>query len=200
MTNEAIAQGALYFEDKMKFCKKCEQLKDESEFYKHKLHKDGLSSNCKTCINIKVSEYQKTETGKQARIKAISKYKKSYKGKSTNKKYNSSMKGKENYRRGQIKYRASENGSKKIKEYKHSEEGLQQSKKYRINNPIQTKARAVVTNAVASGNLPHVSNYTCKCGKVAQEYHHWSYKKEHWLSVVPMCIQCHAKLHRESYQ
>ncbi len=29
----------------------------------------------------------------------------------------------------------------------------------------------------------------------AQNYHHHSYKKEHWLDVIPLCEICHKGLH-----
>lgn len=200
VTNEAIAQGALYFEVEMKFCKKCEQWKELSEFHKHKLHKDGLASNCKVCVNSKISEYQKTENGVQVRRKANSKYKKSEKGKISNHRYITTDKVRERYRNSGIKYRASEQGKIKIKEYKHSDNGKQKSKEYRNNNPLQTKARATVSQAVYTNKLPRASTYICKCGKQAQEYHHWSYEKEHWLDVIPLCVQCHADIHRGIYQ
>jgi hypothetical protein len=34
----------------MKTCKCCNKLKDESEFYKHSSHKDGLYNECKSCV------------------------------------------------------------------------------------------------------------------------------------------------------
>jgi len=41
----------------MKKCNKCGQVKPVSEFYKHKGHKDGLSSYCKKCINKRCKKY-----------------------------------------------------------------------------------------------------------------------------------------------
>lgn len=184
----------------MKQCSKCKEWKDESEFHKHKLHKDGLSSNCKICVNKKIAEYQKTEKGIEVRRRASSKYKKSEKGKITNHKYITTDKVRERYRRVAIKYRASEQGKIKIKEYKHSDTGKQKDKEYRDNNPTQTKARAAVSQAVYVGKLPHVSTCKCRCGKVAQEYHHWSYAKEHWLDVIPLCRQCHINIHKAMTQ
>jgi len=37
----------------MKSCKKCNETKDLSKFYKDKSFKDGLRSTCKSCDNIK---------------------------------------------------------------------------------------------------------------------------------------------------
>lgn len=192
--------GVFYFGAKMKQCTKCKEWKDESEFYKHKLHKDGLSSNCKICINSKIAEYHKTDKGKEVGKKARAKYKKSEKGKVSNHKYITTDKVRERYRQLGTRYRMSEQGRIKIKEYKHSDAGKQKYKEYRNNNPIQTKARAAVSQAVCAGKLPRVFTRKCKCGKVAQEYHHWSYAKEHWLDVIPLCTQCHADIHRETCQ
>lgn len=33
----------------MKYCKRCDTLKDESEFFKNKAKKDGLQNSCKVC-------------------------------------------------------------------------------------------------------------------------------------------------------
>lgn len=41
---------------KVKICFKCKKEKDLWEFYKHKSHKDGLTSSCKECTN-KVNKY-----------------------------------------------------------------------------------------------------------------------------------------------
>ncbi len=41
----------------MKICKDCKQNKSFTEFYKHKLSRDKLHPNCKTCFNIKRASY-----------------------------------------------------------------------------------------------------------------------------------------------
>ena len=41
---------------RVKICFKCKKEKDLWEFYKHKSHKDGLTSSCKECTN-KVNKY-----------------------------------------------------------------------------------------------------------------------------------------------
>lgn len=42
----------------MKFCKKCQCEKDETEFHKNIRSKDGLHSICKICNNAKVNEWR----------------------------------------------------------------------------------------------------------------------------------------------
>lgn len=60
----------------------------------------------------------------------------------------------------------------------------------------QRKAKTAVKIAVKQGKLPNVKSISCvDCGEQAQEYHHWSYKEEHWLDVIPLCITCHKARH-----
>lgn len=39
-----------------KFCPSCNQTRDAAEFYKHRAHKDGLSSYCKICTKADVAK------------------------------------------------------------------------------------------------------------------------------------------------
>lgn len=65
-----------------------------TNFYRHKLAKDGLSSQCKICVNIRSKQYKLTEKGKETRKRALQKYNKSEKHKINHKRYRSSSKGK----------------------------------------------------------------------------------------------------------
>jgi len=47
----------------MKTCKKCLIPKNESEFYKQKGCKNGLSTECKICKNERVKDYHRTKKG-----------------------------------------------------------------------------------------------------------------------------------------
>ena len=40
----------------MKICSTCDKLKSDNEFYKHILHKDGLTSDCKECSKTKATK------------------------------------------------------------------------------------------------------------------------------------------------
>ena len=44
----------------MKLCHKCKEEKQETEFFKNRVRKDGLANYCKTCM----SAYRKARTGK----------------------------------------------------------------------------------------------------------------------------------------
>lgn len=68
--------------------------------------------------------------------------------------------------------------------------------KYSAKNPHKRHAKREVLNATRRGELTPISKCICQvCGSQAREYHHWSYEREHWLDVIPLCIPCHKKEH-----
>jgi hypothetical protein len=59
-------------------------------------------------------------------------------------------------------------------------------------------ARHAVNWAVATGALPSIHTRQCAdCGGAAQEYHHESYERDHWLNVIPLCGSCHIRRHKK---
>ena len=78
-----------------------------------------------------------------------------------------------------------------------------QSKEYRNalrrNHPKSNEkaaAHSAVHEAIKSGNLQPITVMECtECGDSAQHYHHWSYKREHFLDVQPVCRACHVYIH-----
>tara|TARA_R110000824_G_scaffold26744_1_gene91663 strand:+ start:195 stop:806 length:612 start_codon:yes stop_codon:yes gene_type:complete len=58
-----------YFID-MKVCSKCEEVKELTEFYKRKEHKDGLEYSCKKCDIKRSLKQQRTKDGKLKTIYA----------------------------------------------------------------------------------------------------------------------------------
>lgn len=63
---------------------------------------------------------------------------------------------------------------------------------------VKHRARALVHHHVKQGNLPSVETFFCSnpnCIQTAKEYHHWSYAPDHKLSVIPLCGQCHRRVH-----
>lgn len=58
-------------------------------------------------------------------------------------------------------------------------------------------ARHAVGRAIANGKLQPPNVFECTiCDNQAQEYHHPSYDRRHWLTVVPMCKNCHIEWHK----
>lgn len=77
---------------------------------------------------------------------------------------------------------------------------------HRLVHPVSPKsyANAAVARAVRAGSL--VIPLACEAcgqpgtrgGKITRQSilaHHWSYAPEHWLDVIPLCVQCHGWVH-----
>jgi len=148
-----------------KQCFTCKEIKGLSKFHKQSSAKDGLQSNCKDCTK---------------------KYHRSDKYNTVKRKHYGSQKYKDTqqkYRKTQV-WRRTQNKASSI---------------YRKNNPVKIKARCKINNAVESGRIQKVSTYRCRgsldCFNQAANYHHWSYAKEHWFDVIPLCKMCHTKIH-----
>lgn len=81
--------------------------------------------------------------------------------------------------------------------------GRRKVEKYRKNNRQKIAAKRAVGQAVKIGRLKPPNAFTCvnpECSKQAQHYHHWSYEKEHWLNVIPLCKSCHHSLHGGAWE
>ena len=66
------------------------------------------------------------------------------------------------------------------------------NRKYANNHPEKIKARCAVSNAITTNKLLRPTFFYCKCGKPAEQYHHWKgYEPKHYLDVIPICIKCH---------
>lgn len=62
----------------------------------------------------------------------------------------------------------------------------------------QWRAYYTVKRAITRGDLLPVRERVCEhCGQQAETYHHWSYQREHWLDVIPLCRVCHGKEHQK---
>jgi len=60
--------------------------------------------------------------------------------------------------------------------------------------PSKTRAQAAARRARAAGKLPPFGK--CEsCFGQATLHHHHSYKREHWLDVIPLCVGCHSSIH-----
>lgn len=99
---------------------------------------------------------------------------------------------------------------------KNHDSHLEAKRRYRRDNPDarratlqkhqeerkeQHSAYYAVKNAIKRGDLLAASDCVCAhCGAQAEVLHHWSYKREHWLDVKPLCRICHGKVHHAHVQ
>ena len=58
----------------------------------------------------------------------------------------------------------------------------------------EVKAKAMVARAISKGVLPPLGKCLV-CPRSAEHYHHFSYEKQHWLHVIPLCVSCHRLVH-----
>lgn len=149
-------------------------------FYKAKRMKDGLQSWCKTCQ----TTYNHLDKSKAKRREVTLRYSHTEAGQAKRQAYAQSETGQESLKKGFEKYRKSEKGHARDKALRE---------KY----PERVAARNAVNLAKQSRRLPYASDVTCvKCGKPADHYHHYlGYEPEHWLDVIPLCIDCHQEEH-----
>lgn len=173
VTNEAIAQGALYFEDKMKKCSKCKEWKEETtdNFYSNSRGK--LMSECKICFKTREKQKYHTDEFTKNRKSEWAKTKRDkIKHSEYNKKYTKTARGKEVQKIGKASYR----------------------EKF----PERIRAKNLVHYYIKQGKIPNISTQVCKCGKQATDYHHPDYSKP--LEVIPVCRDCHLAIHKEMRQ
>jgi len=177
-----------------KRCSKCKQIKELSDFYKDRSHKDGYCSECKICNLKKQEKYHRTEKGKAA----SSRYQHSEKYKIAEKRYQQSEKGRIANRKRVKNYRQTEKGKKTYYEarqrYYKSEKYKAYYKKWCLKHRNQRNAKNAVYLAIKQGNLTPANILSCHyCDQPAKEYHHWhGYEPEHWLDVIPVCKKCHS--------
>ena len=83
-----------------------------------------------------------------------------------------------------------------VKAYQHTHRGTvkQYNQAYDQQNREKRAAKALVRHAVADGRLTPQS--CCVCGASDKIHaHHWSYEREHWLSVIWLCPKHHKAVH-----
>lgn len=165
-----------------KRCNKCGQIKPATTefFYAIKSRNNQLRNPCKDCARMVWQEFNRSDEGKAV--------KKQWEEDHPEK-------------RKQYKQTQKERHPEKSQEYNerysanHRNEQSERSRKYSEESPDKRKAHMAVKSAVRRGDLPAIKTLQCaECGKPAQDYHHWSYKLEHWLDVIPVCKSCHRKV------
>lgn len=175
----------------MKTCNVCGEAKPITDFYKASTCKDGYRSTCKKCHLAKGKAYVSTEVGRKKARESYKKWKKDNpeKLKESQRKHYYEGGGREYQRQYNQTPEAKESNRLAIRKYKNSE-------KHKNRDRAKILAVYAVNNAVERGDLPHIPTLVCnRCGNQAEHYHHWSYEREHWLDVIPLCRICHAGIH-----
>ena len=126
-------------------------------------------------------------------------YNQNEKGKVIRERYAQSEEGKIAHRKAFKKYARTEKGKAARKRYAQSEKGKVNQKRFYVHHPNQIKAKKAVYYSIKIGRLPRPDTLFCHyCNHPAEHYHHWQgYEPEHWLDVVPACVECHKKEHRK---
>jgi hypothetical protein len=163
-----------------------------ANFSRNKNTGDGLQGWCKSCFQ----RYRRSPAGKEANRQGNRRYTRSEKGRATRAAYRNSPAGREAIARSHDRYRGTKKHRASQRRYYHSAKGTRTRKRYRREHVMVIRANTVVEKAIRAGELAHVSESTCcDCGITAEVYHHWSYKRIHWLDVIPLCRKCHAARH-----
>ena len=165
----------------MKKCFKCGEVKDLSDFYKHKGMADGHLNKCKECSrkesidyrnkNIEAArDYDRRRANTAARVAARNAYAKTEQGIATR-------------RKAQKKYAES-----------HRIEATDRCRKYRADNPKKSRAHDLVAYAVRIGTLVRMPCEVCGCD--SHVAHHDDYDKP--LDVRWLCGSHHREWHEQN--
>lgn len=175
----------------MKKCRECQEVKPFDKFSRDKYKPDGLTGNCKECQKKAARHYREThkETPEQ-RAHRLARAKQ----------YRATP---ERMRQTRIVVRAyRQRPDVKVQRREYFERTYQIPEvRERIRSQAKAReqtdkgrAKRAVNNAILRGRFPRIATRQCAdCGGQAQQYHHESYKPEHWLDVIPLCIRCHKK-------
>ncbi len=153
-----------------KTCRVCKTEKPIDCFGKHSRRKDGLNSDCRDCCRV------------------------------ANAKWRSRPEYALEHRENQRAYRQTDKHKEYYKEYtarpEVNEARKETDRRRYQENPEKTLARLAVGTAIEKKILKKPSDLIClRCPKPAAEYHHFSYRREHWTTVVALCESCHDYIH-----
>lgn len=175
-----------------KTCVDCNQSLPVAQFSKNRNSKDGLNSYCKPCASARYKRWREENQEKrqaymrdwhQANVAHETAYKRS--------RYQSD----DSYRRHVLEL------GRAYRE-RHAEAVRQrhwQGKKSKGFQNDLTRAHTTVNRAVRRGLLPPAWSMVCDgCDEMqaAHWHHHKGYDRQHWLEVIPLCLDCHGKEHR----
>lgn len=168
-----------------KVCTKCGQEKPFSDFHRQAKAPNGLRSHCKECRKSDTRQYY--ENNKERVLSTNADWRMRY-----------PQKMRQYQKTYEERYPERVNNSKRRYAQLHARELVAKAMQYRKEHPDKYKAHVAVQVAVGKGLLPKIGTQLCEnCGNVAQNYHHWSYEREHWLDVIPLCCKCHNGIHNK---
>jgi len=174
-----------------KKCRTCGEMKELSEYYKHKRMFDGHLNICKECTKKRVMKHRGNN------IEAIREYDRK-RGRTEERK----KKCRNYIRSNPEKYKETRRNWREKNFEKHKEQAdnnlekvRKKTKEYRKANPEKYKAHNKVNNAIRSGKLIK-PKYCEHCGvETRLDGHHEDHTKP--LDVVWLCRDCHMKRHRK---
>lgn len=174
-----------------KTCNSCNEAKPLSQFSKNRNNKDGLNYYCKSCASARYKQWREENQEKR------SQYMREW--------HKANLEHETRYARE--RYRNDEEYRRKVLEWQ---------RKYRLRPEVQerhwlgkkakgfqnniTRAHTTVSRAVRRGILPPAWSMVCDgCDETqaAHWHHHKGYDRKHWLDVIPLCLDCHGKEHRD---
>ena len=153
---------------KSKKCRTCEEAKDLSDFYKHRLIKDGHANECKGCQKKRAKAWYQS---------------------SQEKRRNKSKQYYEENREKILEYRHTD----KFRAF--NAKGVA---KYAKNNREKVKAQQKLNHEIIMGRIvrPIICEGCGRNTEKLIQGHHYDYSKP--LDVIWLCIECHADIHRKT--
>lgn len=169
-----------------KYCSRCGQTKNITEFCKDRQTKSGLACYCRACHKMRAAKYLAKPLTKLHRKR----YSKTYYHRNRAKiieqtqEYHKTPKGKEVARLAYAKWQASEHGRHWRKAWCKS-------------HPDIVRAAWALKCAIRTGKIAR-SMYCQSCNSPCRTdaHHHKGYAKEHWLDIIWLCRRCHARTNR----
>ena len=95
----------------------------------------------------------------------------------------------------QIEYRKTVKGKETDKKYNNSEKRYKALYRYWHNNPDKKTAQTCLSNAIRDGKIIKPSECECCDSTSRLEGHHYSYDEDKRLDVIWLCKSCHEKEH-----